>query len=192
MTSGGFQANANSFTGAISGNGRYVAFTSDATNLFFNDDNATTDVLVHDRQTGATTLISVGTGGTTAAGRSITPSISADGRYVAFASSAANLVAGDSNGVGDVFLRDRLSAVTTRVSVATGGGQGSGDSSTPAISGDGHIVAFSSAAPDLVAGDTNARRDAFAATSKRRRRHARASVVSARRATGTRSSIPPG
>src|SRR5438552_1365614 len=82
------------------------------------------------------------------------PSISADGRFVAFTSAAINLVPGDTNGVADVFVHDRLTGTTERVSVDSAGNQGNGDSRCPAISADGRFVACASAATNLVPGDT--------------------------------------
>jgi Tol biopolymer transport system component len=89
------------------------------------------------------------------------PSISAEGRYVAFRSSATNLVAGDTNNAADIFVHDRQTGATERVSLATGGAQGDFGSSKPGISADGRYVALSSSAPNLVSGDTNAASDVF-------------------------------
>jgi Tol biopolymer transport system component len=158
--SGGEEANAFSARTAISADGRYVAFDSDASNLATGDSNLT-DVFVHDRQTGATERVSVATGGTQAAGDSIVSAISADGRHVVFKSFAPNLVSGDTNGVQDVFVHDRQSGTTERVSVATNGGQANSDSVLGAISADGSHVAFMSFASNLVAGDTNGGADIF-------------------------------
>ena len=160
----GAQGNQDSLRVAISGDGNYVAFESLASNLVANDGDFKQDVFVHERQTGATELISVNTFGTSADGSSSRPSISADGRHVAFDSEASNLVVGDTNGVGDVFVRDRQIGATARVSIATGGGQANDPSElsdSSAISGDGLYVAFQSSASNLVAGDTNAAVDAF-------------------------------
>ncbi len=139
---------------AISADGRYVAFTSSATDLVAGDTNGVSDVFVHDRETGATTLVSVASDGTQADDYSGNPAISADGRFVAFMSFAANLVAGDTNGCPDVFVHDRATGITTRVSVATDGTQGDRLSEIPAISGDGRFVAFTSNATNLAGGDT--------------------------------------
>jgi archaellum component FlaF (FlaF/FlaG flagellin family) len=127
------------------------------------DTNGTWDVFVHDRVTGQTTRVSVASDGTQGNGHSGSPSISADGRYVAFSSSASNLVPGDTNGRGDVFVHDRLTGQTTRVSVASDGTQGNGDSWWPSISADGRYVAFASEASNLVPGDTNGTWDVFVA-----------------------------
>ncbi|MGH9282615.1 MAG: TolB family protein, partial [Acidimicrobiales bacterium] len=157
----------------INVDGRYVAFAANAENLVTGDFNGATDVFVRDRVAGTTTRVSVSSAGAQANGASSEPSISADGRYVAFASTAANLVAGDTNGQRDIFVRDRQTNTTTRVSVVTGGGQGctpsgdpavcagSGASSLPIISDDGNVVAFTSAATLFTAGDTNNANDIF-------------------------------
>jgi Tol biopolymer transport system component len=159
---GGAQANpAASYDPSISADGRYVAFTSLAASLVMGDTNNTWDVFVHDRQTGLTTRVSVGAGGAQGNGLSDWPSISADGRFVAFRSEASNLVTGDTNNGADVFVHDRQTWVTTRVSVGAGGAQANGPSQWLSISGDGRYVAFVSEASNLVAGDTNSRSDVF-------------------------------
>ena len=161
VASDGTQANNFSFEPSISADGRYVAFMSWADNLVSGDTNGDWDIFVHDRQTGATIRVSVATGGGQAAGRSQSPSISADGRYVAFASSASNLVSGDTNNHPDIFVHDRQTGVTMRVSVASDGTQTYAFSSDPSISADGRYVAFGSEADNLVSGDTNGRFDIF-------------------------------
>ncbi len=140
---------------ALSADGRYVAYYSWASNLSLGDANAVQDVFVFDRQSGVNERVSVASGGGQANGRSgdgrlgARPAISADGRVVAFHSQASNLVAGDSNGVADVFVRDRLTGETARVSLSTQGAQGSDDSTRPALSADGRVVAFQSRAKNL-------------------------------------------
>jgi Tol biopolymer transport system component len=161
VASDGTQANNFSFEPSISADGRYVAFVSWANNLVSGDTNGDWDIFVHDRQTGATIRVSVATGGGQAAGRSQRPSISADGRYVAFASSASNLVSGDTNNHPDIFVHDRQTGVTMRVSVASDGTQTYVFSFDPSISADGRYVAFGSEADNLVSGDTNGRYDIF-------------------------------
>jgi Tol biopolymer transport system component len=161
VASDGTQANDFSFEPSISADGRYVAFMSWANNLVSGDTNGDWDIFVHDRQTGATIRVSVATGGGQAAGRSQRPSISADGRYVAFASSASNLVSGDTNNHPDIFVHDRQTGVTMRVSVASDGTQTYVFSFDPSISADGRYVAFGSEADNLVSGDTNGRYDIF-------------------------------
>jgi Tol biopolymer transport system component len=163
VSTAGEQGN-NSSSGfpSISADGRYVAFTSIASNLVVRDSNNSGDVFLHDRLTKQTTRISVATGGIQGNSASFGPSLSANGRYVAFESLASNLVAGDTNGVADAFLHDRLTKQTARVSVATGGAQeGNGSSHSSGLSASGRYVAFGSLANNLVAGDTNGVADAF-------------------------------
>ena len=161
VATGGAQGNDTSTEASISADARFVAFWSDASNLVGGDTNGVEDVFVRDRQTGTTELVSVATGGTQGNARSRYPSISSDGRFVVFWSDASNLVAGDTNGSADVFVRDRLSGTTERVSLAAGGAQGNADSLGPSISASGRFVAFWSLATNLVAGDTNAWNDVF-------------------------------
>ncbi|MCB2188661.1 MAG: hypothetical protein KQJ78_19760 [Deltaproteobacteria bacterium] len=161
VDSAGNQALDNSGSPSISGDGRYVAFGSAASNLVAGDTNGASDIFVHDRQTGETTRVSVDSASNQALDNSGSPSISGDGRYVAFGSAASNLVAGDTNGNQDVFVHDRQTGETTRVSVDSAGNQGNGLSRAPAISADGRWVAFPSEASNLVAGDTNGNQDVF-------------------------------
>jgi Tol biopolymer transport system component len=138
----------------ISGDGRYVVFFSDATNLVTGDTNGVTDVFVHDRDTDTTERVSVSSAGTEGNGISDFGRISDDGRYVVFQSGATNLVAGDTNGCWDIFVHDRNTSATERVSVSSAGGQGDNHSFSPSISDDGRYVAFGSDAMNLVPGDT--------------------------------------
>jgi Tol biopolymer transport system component len=161
VASDGTQGNDFSDNPSISADGRYVAFESYASNLVPGDTNATYDIFVRDRQTNTTTRVSVASDGTQGNNGSSYPSISADGRYVAFASIAGNLVPGDTNGLYDIFVRDRQTNTTTRVSVATDGTQGNDYSLNPHISADGRYIAFESAASNLVPGDTNGTNDIF-------------------------------
>lgn len=161
VSSAGAQANNESRYPTISADGRFVAFDSRASTLVTGDTNNTWDVFVRDRQTGTTTRVSVATGGAQANGSSTNASISDDGRFVAFGSLASNLIAGDSNGTSDVFVRDRQTGTTELVSVGSAGAQGNGASSNPSISSDGRYVAFSSDATNLVGADTNGVRDVF-------------------------------
>jgi Tol biopolymer transport system component len=161
VSSGGVQADGESFNPAISGGGRSVAFHSNATNLVPGDTNDTFDVFVRDRGTGMTRRVSVGPGGAQADEPSADPALSRDGRFVAFGSDAANLVPGDTNGTGDIFVRDRQAGTTRRVSVGPGGAQANGFSSAPTISADGRFVGFHSFASNLVPGDTNGTGDVF-------------------------------
>ncbi len=145
---------------AISSDGRYVAFQSLAP-LVSNDVNGRTDVFVRDRTAGTTTRVSTSSTGGQVDSNSVTPSISVDGRYVAFASFATNLVPGDTNDDWDVFVKDRQTGQTTRVSVDSSGAQGNAASAGPEISADGRFVAFWSRATNLVPGDTNGSVDVF-------------------------------
>jgi Tol biopolymer transport system component len=158
---GDVQTNAPSNQPRISGNGRFVGFSSFASNLVSGDTNGQPDVFVRNLRTGVTQLVSVGLDGANANGDNAAPALSATGRYIAFISGASNLVAGDTNGTADIFVRDMKVGTTTRVSVATGAGQANGFSDAPSISGDGRFVAFASAATNLVAGDTNGFIDVF-------------------------------
>jgi Tol biopolymer transport system component len=161
VDSDGVQGDGDSYSPAISANGQFVAFVSSATNLVAGDTNGSDDVFVHERRTGITTRVSVDSVGFQANGFSVSPSISANGRFIAFASLATNLVGGDTNGSQDIFVHDLATRATTRVSVDSLGAQAAGASQSPAISGNGRFVAFSSPATDLVAGDTNGREDVF-------------------------------
>jgi Tol biopolymer transport system component len=162
VASGGAQANNYSDRPSISADGRYVAFFSEATNLVPADTNGRSDVFVHDRQTGQTSRVSVASEGTEATGHSYYASISADGRYVVFASVASNLVPNDTNGAIDVFVHDRQTGETSCVSVASDGTQANDTSSRPpSISADGRYVAFYSKADNLVPNDTNGVGDVF-------------------------------
>ncbi len=148
--------------GQVTADGRFVVFQSCAPNLVFGDTNDACDIFVRDRLFGTTEIVSISTTGESAnAGAGAGPSISDDGRYVAYHSLASNLVAGDTNGEYDVFLRDRLAGTTVRVSEATGGGDPDGVSQEAFVSADGRFVSFDSVASNLVAGDTNSASDVF-------------------------------
>ena len=156
------QANAASSAASISANGRYVLFTSAATNLVAGDTNGFSDVFLHDSATDETTRVSAGSGGIQATGgASQSGFISEDGRYVAFLSEATNLVAGDTNGVRDAFVYDRVDSVTTRISTATAGTEGDQNAFEVGISADGRYVPFASSATNIVAGDTNGTPDTY-------------------------------
>jgi hypothetical protein len=161
VSSAGVESNNSSGSPNISADGRYVVFNSFASNLVASDSNSAYDVFVHDRQTDVTERVSLHTDGSQATGHSWASSISSDGRYVAFESDATNLVGGDSNAQRDIFLHDRQTDTTTRISVHTDGTQSNDSSSGVAISADGLFVAFNSNATNLVAGDTNAATDVF-------------------------------
>ncbi len=150
VSSDGSQANAQSFEPALSADGRMVAFRSNATNLV--TASASYGIFVHDRQTHQTTLVSVTSDGTPANGASYFPSISADGRFVAFQSFATNLVPGDTNGQYDIFVHDRQTGTTTRVSIASDGTEANNASGAPSLNADGRYVVFQSQASNLVSG----------------------------------------
>ncbi|HSP55182.1 MAG TPA: thrombospondin type 3 repeat-containing protein [Dehalococcoidia bacterium] len=156
----GTEANGPSHLSSISNDGRYVAFESDATNLVLGDTNGVQDVFVHDRLTGATERVSVGSSGGEANGASFHPDISGDGTVVAFSSRGSNLVAGDTLGDEDIFIHDRTTGTTERVSVDSSGGQAIGASYSPSLSADGLIVAFESQA-QLVSGDHDQQWDTY-------------------------------
>jgi TolB protein len=160
VTPAGADADGPSFDPAISADGTWTAFTSEATNLVAGDANGVADVFVHDFVTGVTARVSVDSFGGEANGASGRPAISADGRWVVFDSVASNLVAGDLNGVRDVFLHDRWTGVTARVSVPPAGGEADGESRAPRISGDGRFLVFESDASNLAL-DANGVTDVF-------------------------------
>ncbi|MEN6402818.1 MAG: calcium-binding protein, partial [Armatimonadia bacterium] len=154
VSSGGAQANDQSRYPVISSDGRYVAFESWAGNLVAGDTNGGWDVFRHDRTTGQTMRLSVTAAGTQVFAPSYDPSMTADGQYVAFMSTAQDLVANDNNWLNDIFLRSCLSGSISLISVATSGEQGNDDSSEPSISADGRYVAFTSLSTNLVNADT--------------------------------------
>ena len=156
--------NGDSTAPAVSGDGRYVAFQSRASNLVPKDTNGAIDVFVRDRMTSRTTRISVSSTGRQGNGDSFDPAISADGRSVVFTSLATNFVRRDTNGVADVFVHDLRSGSTRRVSVSTAGVQANGYSQLPDISADGSTVVFASVATNLVPADTNSVADIFRRT----------------------------
>jgi len=159
---------------AISADGRFVAFDSEAANLVGDDRNIVTDVFVHDRDTGATERVSLDSSGHEANDVSTQPAISGDGRFVAFESIASNLVDNDvteceivfdqfivRHNCSDIFVRDRMTGVTERVSADPRGNESGGESHNAAISADGRYVAFDSDSDQLVTGDFNSARDVF-------------------------------
>jgi Tol biopolymer transport system component len=160
-------ANGWSASPSVSADGRYVAFTSIASNLVHRDTNKLPDVFVRDVLTGKTTRVSVTSGGTQGTGKrysngSNAPTISNDGRYVAFHSDMTNLVRGDTNGVFDTFVHDRVTGKTQRVSVSSTGRQANAESGGgESFSADGRYVAFNSLATNLVADDRNDITDVF-------------------------------
>jgi Tol biopolymer transport system component len=165
VASDGAEGNSGSYAPAVSADGRFVVFHSAARNLVQHarkrSASPSWDVYVHDTSTGETTQVSVASDGSPGNDDSEEPTISADGRYVAFSSAASNLVPDDGNDAVDVFLHDRRSGETRRVSVASDGAEGDAGSEHAAISADGRYVAFRSGASNLVTNDTNGRDDVF-------------------------------
>ncbi|MBA2715959.1 MAG: PD40 domain-containing protein [Propionibacteriales bacterium] len=193
VTTGGSQANNDSFQPTISADGRYVAFASEARNLVAHDSNGTADVFVRDRVDNVTRRVSVAADGQgDSNGTSLNPAISADGRYVAFESWAKNLVSGelDNNSRWDVFVRDRVDKVTSRVSRSMSDDtKANGGSYQPAISAHGRYVAFQSFASNLVNDDTNGQSDVF--VRDRDTQETSRVSVSSDGAEGTGASIEP-
>jgi Tol biopolymer transport system component len=144
----------------ISPDGHYVGYSFNASNIVGGVPAGVTEAYAYDTTTGATTLVSVGASGA-GNGSSTPPVFSADHRYAVFQSDATNLVAGDTNGKSDVFVRDLVAGTTTRVSLGNDGSQANDSSTSPYISADGTRVMFTSLATNLVVGDTNGVADAF-------------------------------
>ncbi|MFH1217245.1 MAG: Ig-like domain-containing protein [Pseudomonadota bacterium] len=163
VSSSGTSGNGSSENASISADGRFVLFQSTSSNLVVNDTNGVTDIFIHDRQTGITERVSVSTTGGQTNNHSycyFQNSISADGQYVVFHSAASNLV-GDTNGANDIFLRDRSTGITRRLSSSSLGVQANAQSWWPSISADGLIKSFSSSATNLVDNDNNGAWDVF-------------------------------
>ena len=183
IRSNGTQGNGLSQIPDISGSGRFVTFMSNASNLVPGDTNATTDIFVRDRKKNKTTRVSTRSNGNQANGASSFPKISADGRFVAFESSASNLVPGDGNGTTDIFVKDRKTGKTRRMSLRSNGTQGNNPSNHADISPNGRYVAFTSSATNLVGGDTNGASDVFLRDRKNKKTK-RASVGNAGQGNG--------
>ena len=147
--------------GSISGNSRYITFASNASNLVANDTNEQRDIFVYDRIEKTTERISVASDGTQANDLNLFNAISDDGRYVAFESMASNLVANDTNGQRDIFIRDRIEKTTERINVTSDGTQANNHGSLHSISDDGRYITYCSNANNLVANDTNGQSDVF-------------------------------
>jgi Tol biopolymer transport system component len=173
VSSAGKEANAASYNPSISGDARYVAFESTASNLVKHDTNKSSDIFRRDLEKGKTKRISVNSKEKQANGDSAHPSISNHGGFIAFYSAARNLVTGDTNKRVDAFFRNEHTGKTKRVSVSSSGTQANGGSSVVkpsshsldapplSISADGRFVAFGSVASNLVRGDTNGTEDVF-------------------------------
>ncbi len=160
-TPGGGVGNGGSRYPTFSGDVRFVAFHSVASDLVPGDANGVRDAFVRELATGVTTIVSVASDGTPADGDSSNPVMSHDGRYVAFESFASNLVPGDTNGLLDLFVHDRATGATQRISVSSLGAQADDTSQLPTLTADGRFAVFNSWASNLVPGDTNSFSDVF-------------------------------
>src|SRR5215213_4188263 len=161
LNSAGGQTLGDSLSPSMSADGHYVAFQSAAANLVAGDTNGVDDIFLRDLQTGTIRRVSVSSSGVQGDGYSMDPTVSADGRYIAFYSFSTNLVPGDTNGTYDIFVHDIQTGLTTRISLDSNEVQANGLSHFPAISADGRYIAFFSAATNLVSGDTNGMNDIF-------------------------------
>lgn len=160
IATGGVEGNNASTKNSIDANGVYVTFASSASNLVSNDTNSAKDIFLHNRSTGATVIVSVGTGSTQANGDSDAPVISSDGKWVVFHSYATNLTADvDTNDSADVFRYNVTTGAINRVSNDTGAGNANGHNFNPVIDEDGDFIVFQTDATDLFASDTNAKSD---------------------------------
>ncbi len=156
----GTESNGSSYAADISGDGKYIAFVSYASNLVAGDNNNKADIFVHDVVSGEITLVSVASDGTWSNGNSGNPSISGNGRYVAFESASSN-IAPSRTSRKNIYAHDRETGETVHVSMASDGTVGNKTSSNPSISSNGRYVAFESDARNLVEGDYNYSRDIF-------------------------------
>lgn len=160
--SDGKPADGSSSDPSISMDGLRIVFSSDASNLAPDDTNKASDIFLYDRWLKRLDLVSIGVGGKPANGASTHPQICAsDGSCVVFTSAAANLVAGDTNGKQDIFIRNLQPGTTERISMGLNDAQPNGDSYAATLSFDGQFVAFTSDAGNLVPGDTNGCTDVF-------------------------------
>ena len=161
VSTGGVQQNRDAGGSDISGNGNLVVFSAQAANLVANDSNGKSDIFLRDVSAGTTHRVSISSSGAQSNGPSYDPSISADGRYIAFQAAAPNLVANDSNQTWDIYVRDTVAHTLRRVSTTAGGGQANGGSLSPQISRDGRFVVFHSFATNLIANDHNVVADVY-------------------------------
>jgi len=160
-SSSGAEANAESSATAISGDGRYVAFNSSASNLVSGDSNGATDAFIKDTVTGTTTRVSTNASGVEGNGYTAIRALTDDGRYALLYSYATNLVSGDTNGQPDSFIKDTVTGAITRVTTDSSGAQANNYCFATSMSADGRYVAFTSSATNLVTGDTNGAVDCF-------------------------------
>ncbi len=162
VDSNGVEGNGESTFPALSSDGQFIVFQSEATNLVVGDTNAVIDIFLHDTQTGDTTRVSVDSNGNESNNESYAyVNISSTGRYIVYESQASNLVVGDTNSSYDIFIHDTQIAETIRVSVDSLGIEGNNDSYKPSISSDGRFVVFHSDATNLITSDTNGDTDVF-------------------------------
>jgi len=164
----GAETDQNSGAPSISDDGKFIVYTSRATNLVVDDTNATQDIFIYDRVNITTSRVSISTDGSEGNDFSSSPSIDGNGQFIAFQSSASNLVDNDTNGFDDAYVRDRLNNQTYRVSIAIDGTESLDDSFDPALSSDGEYIAFESDAANLVSSDTNNSCDVFRVKNKSR------------------------
>ena len=162
ISTSGQQGNGDSLAPQCSRNGRLVVFESRASNLVIGDANSSWDVFVRDTLGGTTERVSVDSNGVGGNGDSNAAEISPDGRFVAFHSGATNLVVADTNASVDIFVHDRLTRRTARVSESTGGVEGDAHSTSPLLSRYAGKVVFSTPASTLVPNDTNNTSDVYA------------------------------
>ncbi|MHB1459428.1 MAG: TolB family protein, partial [Armatimonadota bacterium] len=146
---------------SISPDGEFVAFESIASNLTFGDINGLKDIFVRNLDSGTTFIVSISSGGTQGDAESLNPSISSNGKFITFWSTASNFVAGDTNSNFDVFVRDFTNSITERISIATESTEANNGSGNPSISADGRFVSFTSYASNLIVSDTNDKADIF-------------------------------
>lgn len=157
----GTQGNNNSQNSSISGDGRFIVFSSDASNFVAEDTNNSSDIFIHDFVNSMTTIISKSLNGQRANNSSINPSISSNGLFVAFESEASNLVENDTNEKADIFVYNIISGITKRISISSKGIQANQNSHSPSISENGRFIAFVSGASNLVSDDSNGVSDIF-------------------------------
>jgi Tol biopolymer transport system component len=157
----GFQANQESLRHEISASGRFVVYDSDAGNLVAEDLNGRTDIFIRDFKAGTTKLVNSALGGGVGNGGSARPTVSGNGRFIAFLSTSTDLIAGGTNGLAHVFVRDRKKGKTELISKSSVGTQANGGSLDAVISADGRWVAFESGADNLVVKDTKGKRQIY-------------------------------
>ncbi len=159
-------ANGSLYSASVSGDGRYIAFASDDTQLVSGDSNGVADIFVVDMASGAIRRVSTTVSGQSANAASSAPAISHDGQSIAFASAASNLVPGDANGLSDIFVVRLDTNNIERVSVDVNGSDTNGSSDAPALSGDGRFVVYQSTATNIVPTHSNHTRGTADSTSQ--------------------------